>query len=50
MAKVSLDRSCVVAVIRKLIAAGMSEHVGMSLDAEFGHHNCPLDESGKAGR
>jgi hypothetical protein len=30
-------------VIRKLVAAGVAEHVSMGLDAKLGRPGCPLD-------
>jgi hypothetical protein len=39
-----------VAIVGKLIAAGMAQHVGIGLDAQIGHDNCPLDQPGEAWR
>ena len=48
MTEISLDCPGVVAVVGELIA-GMAQHVGMSLDAQIGHSNCPLHKTEKAG-
>ena len=50
MAQMGLDNAGVVAIIGELIAAGMTKHMGMSLDAQLGHGNCPLDHTRKARR
>jgi hypothetical protein len=36
LAEVGLQRAGINAVIRQLVAAGVTEHVGVSLDAEIG--------------
>ena len=50
MPQVSLERPRIDAVIRKLIAAGMAEHVGVRLDAEICDDRRPLDHAGEARR
>jgi hypothetical protein len=34
MPKIRLNRACVVAIVGKLVAAGVPQHVGAGLDAE----------------
>src|SRR5262249_3008161 len=36
VAKVSLERACIGAFIRELVAASMAEHVGMGLERQLG--------------
>jgi hypothetical protein len=50
MTQIRLDRARVVAVVDKLVAAGMAQHMGVRLDAQIGHDSCPLDHAGEAGR
>ena len=50
VAEVSLQRAGIFAVIRELKTAGVSQHMGVRLDAEIGHDRRPLDHAGKAGR
>jgi hypothetical protein len=45
-----LDRPRVMAVICKLIAAGMAQHMGVRLDAQIGRVGCTLDHAGEARR
>ena len=48
--EISLDRTCVVAIIGQLVAAGVAEHVGMRLDPEISRDGCPLNHAREAGR
>jgi hypothetical protein len=49
MPEIGLDRTGVVAIVGELVAAGMTEHAGVRLDAQIGHVGCPLDQAGKPG-
>jgi hypothetical protein len=48
MAQIGLDRPRIAAIVRKLVTAGMTQHVGMSLDAQICRSNCPLHQTEKA--
>jgi len=50
VAEVGLQRAGIDAVIRQLVAAGVTEHVGVTLDAEIGCDRRPLDHAGETGR
>ena len=48
MPQVSLQRPRIDAVIRKLVAAGVSQHVGVRLDAEIRDDRYPLDHAAES--
>jgi hypothetical protein len=50
MPQVSLERPRVDAVIRKLVAAGVAQHVSVRLDAEIGCDRRALDHAREARR
>lgn len=50
MAEVGLQRAGIDAIVCQLIAAGMSQHMDVRLDAEIGRDGRPLDHAGKPGR
>jgi hypothetical protein len=50
MPKVGLDCARVVTVIGELVAAGMTEHVGVRLDTQVGIGASPLHHAGEARR
>jgi hypothetical protein len=45
----SLQRPCVVPLVGQCIAAGVPEHVRVSLESQFGLLSRPLDHSGETG-
>ena len=48
--QVCLQRPGIVTTVRQRIAAGMSEHVRVRLEAELGLDTCSFDHPGEAGR
>jgi hypothetical protein len=50
MPQVSLQGPRIDAVIRKLVAAGVAQHMGVRFDAEIRHDGCPLDHAREARR
>jgi hypothetical protein len=40
VAEIGLDRARVMAIVGELVAAGMTEHVGVGLDAQIGRGGC----------
>jgi hypothetical protein len=50
MAKVSLQRPCVVSLVGQREAAGMTQHMRVSLEAQLGGDASRLNHAGKAGR
>ena len=50
MPEIGLDRTRVVAIVGKFVAAGMAQHVSVRLDAQIGRGGRPFDQAGEAGR
>ena len=47
VAKVGLERPCVVALVGQRIATGVSQHVWVRFEPELGVDTRPLDDPGK---
>ena len=50
MPQLGLERPRIDAVIRKFVAAGVAQHVGVRLDAQIGRNRRPLDHAREARR
>jgi hypothetical protein len=48
VSQIGLQRAGIVAVVRQLVATGVSKHMGMGFDAKIGRRRSPLDHPREA--